>query len=48
MSAAGRRACLALTALLAVYGGFLILRPGHYGWLDSLGWTYAGGSAEPS
>ena len=36
MSAAERRARLALTALLAVYGGFLILHPGHYGWLDSL------------
>jgi len=22
--------------VLAVYGGFLILNPGHYGWLDSL------------
>jgi len=22
--------------VLAVYGGFLILHPGHYGWLDSL------------
>ena len=22
--------------MLAVYGGFLILNPGHYGWLDSL------------
>src|SRR2546426_8886581 len=31
-----RRARLALTAVLAVYGGFLILNPGHYGWLDSL------------
>src|SRR2546422_2587738 len=31
-----RRARLALTAVLAVYGGFLILHPGHYGWLDSL------------
>ena len=36
MSAAERRARLALTALLAVYGGVLILNPGHYGWLDSL------------
>src|SRR5438309_1129081 len=34
--AAERRARLALTALLAVYGAFLILNPGHYGWLDSL------------
>src|SRR5207237_1126690 len=30
------RARLGLTALLAVYGGFLILHPSHYGWLDSL------------
>ena len=36
MSAAERRARLALTALLAVYGAFLILHPSHYGWLDSL------------
>ena len=36
MSAAERRARLALTALLALYGGFLVLHPGHYGWLDSL------------
>jgi len=48
VSAAGRRARLALTPLLAVYGAFLIRHPGHYGWLDSLGWTYASGSAEPS
>src|SRR2546426_8696085 len=31
-----RRARLALTAVLAVYGGVLILNPRHYGWLDSL------------
>ena len=36
MSAAERRARRALTAVVAVYGGFLLLNPGHYGWLDSL------------
>jgi hypothetical protein len=36
VSAAERRARRALTAVLAVYGGFLLLNPGHYGWLDSL------------
>jgi hypothetical protein len=36
VSAAERRARLALTALLAAYGGFLILHPDHYGWLDGL------------
>lgn len=36
MSAAERRARRALTAVIAVYGGFLVLNPGHYGWLDSL------------
>lgn len=30
------RARRALTAALAVYGGYLVLHPGHYGWLDSL------------
>jgi len=48
VSAAGRRARLALTPLLAVYAAFRILHQGHYGWLDSLGCTYASGSAEPS
>jgi len=36
VSAAERRARRALTAVIAVYGGFLVLNPGHYGWLDSL------------
>jgi len=36
VSAAERRARRALTAVVAVYGGFLLLNPGHYGWLDSL------------
>src|SRR5439155_26481906 len=36
VSAAERRARLALTALLALYGGFLVLHPDHYGLLDSL------------
>lgn len=36
MTIAERRARRALTAALAVYGGYLLLHPGHYGWLDSL------------
>ncbi len=36
MSAAERRARLALTAALALYGAFLVLHAGTYGWLDSL------------
>jgi hypothetical protein len=36
MSAGERRARLALTAALGLYGGFLVLHPGTYGWLDSL------------
>jgi hypothetical protein len=36
VSAAERRARRALTAVIAAYGGFLLLNPGHYGWLDSL------------
>ena len=36
MTAPERRARLALTTLLALYGGFLVLHPDHYGWLDGL------------
>lgn len=36
MSVAERRARLALTAALALYGGVLILQPGRYGWLDGV------------
>ena len=36
MSAAERRARRALTAALAVYGGYLLFHTGQYGWLDSL------------
>ncbi len=31
-----RRARTALTAVLALYGLFLLFQPGHYGWLDSV------------
>jgi len=36
VTAPERRARLALTTLLALYGGFLVLHPDHYGWLDGL------------
>src|SRR5437899_4450135 len=36
VSAAERRARRALTAALAVYGGYLLFHPGQYSWLDSL------------